>query len=188
VRVCEHSGKAFRKQIGLYVDSNKRREDISTWPLVRVCRIRHNWPVLATGAMLVDLPGVRDANAARGRVAETYLKASQAYGWWGHGAVGPAQSTKPDLSASGTKPRRMGAVTCLRRHVCSPADSFPPALLRPSLHPAQVPRHRLTGFPCSGLLASLLAPCRSAPPSGWLPTSRVPWTARPPRSAGCLFA
>lgn len=32
--------------------------------------------MLATGAMLVDLPGVRDANAARGRVAESYLKAS----------------------------------------------------------------------------------------------------------------
>lgn len=51
-----------------------RREEISTWPLVKVCRLRHNWPVLATGAMLVDLPGVRDANAARGRVAESYLK------------------------------------------------------------------------------------------------------------------
>ena len=33
--------------------------------------------VLASGCMLVDLPGVRDANAARGRVAETYLKVSQ---------------------------------------------------------------------------------------------------------------
>jgi hypothetical protein len=52
-----------------------RRDDVSTWPLVRVCRLRHNWPVLATGAMLVDLPGVRDANAARGKVAENYLKA-----------------------------------------------------------------------------------------------------------------
>ncbi len=37
---------------------------MATWPLVKVCRIRHSWPVLATGAMLVDLPGVRDANAA----------------------------------------------------------------------------------------------------------------------------
>lgn len=50
-----------------------------TWPgvswgftaLLLPCRR----PVLATGAMLVDLPGVRDANAARGRVAESYLKA-----------------------------------------------------------------------------------------------------------------
>ena len=30
--------------------------------------------VLASGAVLVDLPGVRDANAARGQVAENYLK------------------------------------------------------------------------------------------------------------------
>jgi hypothetical protein len=58
----------------LLPSSLHRRGDQSTWPLVRVCRIQHNWPVLATGAMLVDLPGVRDVNAARGRVAEAYLK------------------------------------------------------------------------------------------------------------------
>ena len=34
------------------------------------------WNVLSTGACLVDLPGVRDANAARARVAERYLLAT----------------------------------------------------------------------------------------------------------------
>ena len=32
------------------------------------------WPVLASGACLVDLPGVRDANAARANVAASYLQ------------------------------------------------------------------------------------------------------------------
>ncbi|KAL4423152.1 hypothetical protein ABPG77_007805, partial [Micractinium sp. CCAP 211/92] len=64
LKVREFVAKKFRKQIGKYVDSNNRRDDVATWPLVKVCRIRHSWPVLATGAMLVDLPGVRDANAA----------------------------------------------------------------------------------------------------------------------------
>lgn len=34
--------------------------------------------VLATGAVLVDLPGVRDANAARGAIAEKYMKSCNA--------------------------------------------------------------------------------------------------------------
>ncbi|PSC69626.1 tat pathway signal sequence [Micractinium conductrix] len=51
-----------------------RRDEVATWALVKVCRIAHNWPLLASGAQLVDLPGVRDANAARGAVAEAYLK------------------------------------------------------------------------------------------------------------------
>lgn len=33
-----------------------------------------NAQVLASGAVLVDLPGTQDSNAARGAVAETYLK------------------------------------------------------------------------------------------------------------------
>ena len=34
----------------------------------------NRWHVLSTGAVLVDLPGVRDSNAARAKVAERYLQ------------------------------------------------------------------------------------------------------------------
>lgn len=51
LRVREARAKAFRRAIGEYVDSKNARDSISTWPLVRVCRIRHAWPVLATGAL-----------------------------------------------------------------------------------------------------------------------------------------
>ena len=34
--------------------------------------------MLSTGAVVVDLPGVRDANAARGAVAEKYMKSCNA--------------------------------------------------------------------------------------------------------------
>lgn len=34
--------------------------------------------MLESGAILVDLPGTQDSNAARGAVAETYLKNSNA--------------------------------------------------------------------------------------------------------------
>lgn len=47
-------------------------------PLVKVCRIKHNWPLLASGATLVDLPRVYAANSVCARVAETYFKDCQA--------------------------------------------------------------------------------------------------------------
>lgn len=34
--------------------------------------------MLSSGAVVVDLPGVRDANAARGAVAEKYMKSCNA--------------------------------------------------------------------------------------------------------------
>lgn len=46
----------------------------SPWPLVRVCSLYHNWHVLKHGIVLVDLPGLQDANYVRGRVAEEYLE------------------------------------------------------------------------------------------------------------------
>lgn len=67
----------------------RRRDEVATWALVKVCRIAHNWPLLASGAQLVDLPGVRDANAARGAVAEAYLKVRlrSSIAWVAAGAV-----------------------------------------------------------------------------------------------------
>lgn len=69
-----HPHCRFRGAISGYVDSHNRAETAQAWPLVKVCRIQHRWPLLAGGAVLVDLPGTRDANLARGAVAEAYLK------------------------------------------------------------------------------------------------------------------
>jgi hypothetical protein len=44
------------------------------WPLIKVVRIYTKAAALATGACLVDLPGVQDSNAARAAVAENYMK------------------------------------------------------------------------------------------------------------------
>ncbi|KAL7460700.1 hypothetical protein ACHAXS_001143 [Conticribra weissflogii] len=49
-------------------------EEPQTWPLIRKVEVRGPWSVLRTGAIFVDLPGVRDANAARAKVAERYLQ------------------------------------------------------------------------------------------------------------------
>ncbi|EFN59293.1 hypothetical protein CHLNCDRAFT_137642 [Chlorella variabilis] len=128
IRVREHSAKEFRKMIGKYVDSNNRRgDDVSTWPLVRVCRISHSWPVLATGAMLVDLPGVRDANAARGKVAEAYLRKCSAI--WVAADITRAVDNKTAKEMLGDEFRRQmmmdGQFGCIS-FVCTKADNIMP--------------------------------------------------------------
>lgn len=44
------------------------------WPLVGCFKVFCNAAALSTGAVLVDLPGANDANAARCAVADRYLK------------------------------------------------------------------------------------------------------------------
>ena len=70
------------KATGLKDKENKRKEpkEMEFWPLIRVVRIYVKSPALATGAVIVDLPGVHDANAARAAVAEGYMK--QCTGLW----------------------------------------------------------------------------------------------------------
>lgn len=42
------------------------------WPLIEVVRIFCKAPVLDTGAVLVDLPGIQDSNAARAAISDKY--------------------------------------------------------------------------------------------------------------------
>lgn len=64
----------FRKQINSYVYRMGNGDQPQTWPLIRKVQLKGPWSVLSTGAVLVDLPGVRDSNAARAKVAESYLQ------------------------------------------------------------------------------------------------------------------
>lgn len=50
-------------------DGKKEKREREFWPLIRVVRLYVRAPALATGAIIVDLPGVHDANAARAAVA-----------------------------------------------------------------------------------------------------------------------
>ncbi|KAL0573914.1 hypothetical protein V5O48_008034 [Marasmius crinis-equi] len=47
------------------------------WPLIRQVNVRCRAACLSTGAILVDLPGVADANAARNNIAKAYMKKCQ---------------------------------------------------------------------------------------------------------------
>ena len=64
----------FRSKINSFVYRKGNGDQPQTWPLIRKVVLHGPWACLSTGACLVDLPGVRDANAARARVAEQYLQ------------------------------------------------------------------------------------------------------------------
>ncbi|KUI73699.1 Nuclear GTPase SLIP-GC [Cytospora mali] len=61
-----------------YVDSKDKTTGkghvMEYWPLIKVVRIYCKADALSTGAVIVDLPGVQDSNAARAAVAESYMK------------------------------------------------------------------------------------------------------------------
>ncbi|KAI1478877.1 Dynamin family-domain-containing protein [Daldinia eschscholtzii] len=79
----ESSAKSLYSRLQHYVDSKekitghehkKRNVPMEYWPLIKVVRIYTKAKALSTGAVLVDLPGVQDSNAARAAVAEKYMK------------------------------------------------------------------------------------------------------------------
>jgi hypothetical protein len=70
----------FYKRLQFYVDSKektsseKKKEknpprEMEFWPLIKVVRLYVKAAALSTGAVIVDLPGVHDSNAARSAVA-----------------------------------------------------------------------------------------------------------------------
>ncbi|KAL8835488.1 MAG: hypothetical protein Q9170_003290 [Blastenia crenularia] len=75
-------------------DGKKPKKEREFWPLIRVVRLYVKSPALATGAVVVDLPGVHDANAARAAVAEGYMK--QCTGLW---IVAPINRAVDDKAA-----------------------------------------------------------------------------------------
>ena len=66
--------QTFRNEINSYVYRKGNGNEPQSWPLIRKVVVRGLFNVLSTGACLVDLPGVKDSNAARANVAQTYLQ------------------------------------------------------------------------------------------------------------------
>lgn len=97
----------FYHELQKYVDSKekvtgkKSREQprlfefqMELWPLIKVVRLYTRSDALSTGAVVVDLPGVHDSNAARAAVAENYIK--QCTGLW---IVAPINRAVDDKAA-----------------------------------------------------------------------------------------
>lgn len=69
IRVREKKAKSFVESMNEFVGP-----DNGYGPLIKVVKIFTKADILATGAVLVDLPGFNDINRARSTVAEEYLK------------------------------------------------------------------------------------------------------------------
>ncbi|CDO69419.1 hypothetical protein BN946_scf184791.g14 [Trametes cinnabarina] len=90
--VSAPDSKTFAKALNKYIDAKGQTQHATKkptkdknkmgeagdnpsayWPLIRQVCIWCNSQALSTGAILVDLPGVADANAARNAIAENYM-------------------------------------------------------------------------------------------------------------------
>jgi len=71
------SAEALYSELSVRIDSkekgSRKKAGLALWPLIRVVRIYVRSDALSNGAVLVDLPGTADSNAARGAVANRYL-------------------------------------------------------------------------------------------------------------------
>jgi len=97
----------FYRALQYYVDSKEKatedeknqkakgeKKQMECWPLIKVVRIYTKADALSTGAVIVDLPGVHDSNAARAAVAAGYMK--QCTGLW---IVAPINRAVDDKAA-----------------------------------------------------------------------------------------
>ncbi|KAL1946555.1 hypothetical protein VTO73DRAFT_14659 [Trametes versicolor] len=84
LRIVDDSPTRFSQELSRYLDSQEgffdtpANEEPSVlppayWPLIRQVRIFVHCAVLSSGAVLVDLPGAGDSNAARNRIAQSYM-------------------------------------------------------------------------------------------------------------------
>ncbi|KAG8939220.1 3-oxoacyl-[acyl-carrier-protein] synthase [Tulasnella sp. 424] len=56
---------------------NDKAEGRTLWPLIRIVKVRCPAKALESGAVLVDLPGTADANAARSSIAQGHMQRCQ---------------------------------------------------------------------------------------------------------------
>ncbi|KAK1224423.1 hypothetical protein PQX77_012719 [Marasmius sp. AFHP31] len=86
-KVIAENAESFSQIMPRYINSQRSSDstcgesaEVTYWPIIRVVKIRCNSPCLATGAVLVDLPGmsapscVGDTNIARSNVCSSYMK------------------------------------------------------------------------------------------------------------------
>lgn len=68
----------FYKALQNIIDSKEKKKgekkEMEYWPLIKVVKLYTKADALSTGAVIVDLPGVHDSNAARAAVAAGYMK------------------------------------------------------------------------------------------------------------------
>lgn len=123
--ICAKDSKTFGNEITKYIDSKdqkrgknskkekkgggghkdkkkdgKRKDPLdgpALWPLIRQVQVKCKSNALSTGAVLVDLPGVADANTARSNICKDYMKKCNCI--W---VLAPITRAVDDRTAKGT--------------------------------------------------------------------------------------
>jgi hypothetical protein len=91
-------------------EKQKKPFEMEYWPLIKVVKIYTRAPALSTGAVIVDLPGVHDSNAARAAVAQGYIK--QCTGLW---IVAPITRAVDDKAAKPSKRKKAASTKKSRK-------------------------------------------------------------------------
>jgi len=73
ILIVEENARTLRNNVRHYLVGREQHDDAHFWPLISRVRIYGNFPVLANGIVLVDLPGLNDPNPAREQVTKRYL-------------------------------------------------------------------------------------------------------------------
>ncbi|GJC85362.1 nuclear GTPase SLIP-GC [Colletotrichum liriopes] len=77
IALADVSARGLSDQMLAYMGRNPQAKDaneMNPWPLIKVVRVFTKASALSTGAVIVDLPGVQDSNAARAAVSSNYAK------------------------------------------------------------------------------------------------------------------
>ncbi|XP_052818368.1 nuclear GTPase SLIP-GC-like [Mya arenaria] len=75
IHIQENDPEEFRLQIEKYIANLDSRTEGQYWPIVKHVRLlMPRCDACSSGTTLVDLPGMRDSNAARDKIAKNYLK------------------------------------------------------------------------------------------------------------------
>ncbi|EFQ34106.1 tat pathway signal sequence [Colletotrichum graminicola] len=77
ISLADVSAKGLSDQMQPYMGrkvESKEGTDMNPWPLIKVVRVFVKAAALSTGAVIVDLPGIHDSNAARAAVSTNYMK------------------------------------------------------------------------------------------------------------------
>ncbi|XP_060079931.1 serine-rich adhesin for platelets-like [Ylistrum balloti] len=128
--------KDFRRLIDRYIETADPGAGGQFWPIVKQVTIRMpDCDACSSGAVLVDLPGVCDSNAARDRIAREYLKNCTVV--WVVAAIHRAINNKTAKDMLGENFRRQllmdgqyGSVA----FICTKSDDLMPSELIRNLH------------------------------------------------------
>ncbi|KZT35091.1 hypothetical protein SISSUDRAFT_1064774 [Sistotremastrum suecicum HHB10207 ss-3] len=106
IHISEPDSVSFAAEINKYIESNNESVPLegreleegvpSLSPLIRLVQIRCNAEPLATGAVLVDLPGVGDTNLARVETTNRYLRK---YGMYSETSISFIATKTEDVSS-----------------------------------------------------------------------------------------